>query len=74
MPLEDRRSSRKEQPMTQDTVDQSDPELDGAEVRICALCGHEESEHEKLEADGATPQMCRACDDEHDFEPEPDLE
>lgn len=59
--------------MTGEAIDEQDLEPGGAEVRVCAICGHDESEHEKVELGSRTPRTCRACDDEHDFEPEPDL-
>jgi hypothetical protein len=46
----------------------------GVEQRICALCRHDESDHELVEQTAATPGhgFCRACDDAHEFEPLPD--
>lgn len=44
----------------------------GAEHRICALCSHEEGEHELREANGDSHVFCRICNDAHPFEPLPE--
>ena len=45
----------------------------GGESRNCAVCGHEEDEHELVDVGASSRTMCRACDAVHEFEPEPDV-
>ena len=52
--------------MTSDRDDQPDA---GAEVRVCASCGHAEDEHRVMtdEADRGRPELCLTCGDRHPF-------
>lgn len=44
----------------------------GVEQRICAVCNHEEGEHELLDTGAQSRVVCRLCNDAHAFEPLPD--
>ena len=48
-------------------------ELDdvGAEVRVCAHCGHAEGEHRAIsdEPERGRPELCLTCGDRHAFAP-----
>jgi hypothetical protein len=55
------------------TLEPGDRDDDVIDVRICAVCGHAEADHELIEADGASRVVCRECDDAHPFEPVPDV-
>jgi hypothetical protein len=48
----------------------SDDYEPGVESRLCAVCGHDEDEHELVDLGASSRGVCRACDDAHDFEPE----
>ncbi len=54
--------------MTSDRDEQLDA---GAEVRICAACGHPEDEHRVItdEAERGRPELCLTCGDRHRFAP-----
>jgi hypothetical protein len=45
-------------------------DIDATETRTCAICGHDEDEHELVEVNAHSRTICRLCDDAHDFEPE----
>ena len=42
---------------------------DGAEVRVCATCGHAEDEHRTMsdEPERGRPELCLTCGDRHHF-------
>ena len=40
--------------------------------RICAVCNHEERDHELVEAETQSHVVCRICNDAHPFQPLPD--
>ncbi len=48
----------------------------GVEQRICAVCRHDESDHELVEQTATTRGhgICRVCNDAHEFAPLPELE
>ena len=52
------------------TIDPDDLEV-GAEVRVCATCGHAEDEHSVItdEAERGRPEVCLTCGDSHPFVP-----
>jgi hypothetical protein len=53
------------------TLDPDDRDEVGAEVRICASCGHAEDEHSVIteEAERGRSEICLTCSDHHAFAP-----
>ncbi len=51
------------------TTERDEPADDGAEVRVCASCGHSEDEHRAItdEAERGRPELCVTCGDRHAF-------
>lgn len=43
----------------------------GAEVRVCATCGHTEDDHRAItdEPERGRPELCLICGDRHTFAP-----
>lgn len=51
------------------TSDSDDLRDDGAEVRVCATCGHSEGEHRVVtdEPERGRPELCVTCGSRHPF-------
>ncbi|MCC6236069.1 MAG: hypothetical protein IT299_00690 [Dehalococcoidia bacterium] len=51
------------------TTDPDELREEGAEVRVCAACGHSEDEHRVVtdEAERGRPELCVTCGDRHAF-------
>jgi hypothetical protein len=53
------------------TMEPDDRDEVGAEVRVCATCGHAEDEHRVItdEPERGRPEICLTCGDRHAFVP-----